>query len=340
MTFQRFKGQGPIPGYAPDEEDGRHPLRHPAGYLAGEALAQAVNVALALEMPLLVTGEPGTGKTQLGYRMAAELGLGRPLRFDTKSSSQAVDLFYQFDSVRQFAQSQLNAAARQPLPEASEFLEIRPLGRAILESLAPGEVAAKLGPRLVRHPHARRSLVLIDEIDKAPRDFPNDLLNQIENLQFTLHELGNLTFQASRDFAPVILITSNSEKQLPEPFLRRCVYHHIEFPRTEQELSRILDLRLQKLALKGRPAYGELVRWFFALRADVTLAKKPSTSELLDWLRVLHLAGLNLERPIEEQRATLKHCLGSLLKMQQDIELVTARLDAAGTPLLRDDGRR
>jgi MoxR-like ATPase len=334
MTFDRFKGQGPIPGYEPDEEDQRHPLRNPNGYRAGEALAQAVNVALALEMPLLVTGEPGTGKTQLGYRMAAELGLGRPLRFDTKSSSQAMDLFYQFDSVRQFAQSQLNAAARQALPEASEFLEIRPLGRAILESLEPQAVAGTLGPRLVRHPHPRRSLVLIDEIDKAPRDFPNDLLNQIENLQFTLHELGNQTFQASRDFAPVILITSNSEKQLPEPFLRRCVYHHIEFPQDEQALGEILGSRLRQLEFEGSPAYAELVRWFFALRKDVTLAKKPSTSELLDWLRVLHQAGLDKARPIEEQRATLKGCLGSLLKMQQDIERVTARLDDRHTRLL------
>jgi MoxR-like ATPase len=331
MSFDRFKGRGDIPGYEPSGEDRRRPLRNPVGYRAGAALASAVNVALALEMPLLVTGEPGTGKTQLAYRMAAELGLGRLLRFDVKSSSQATDLFYQFDSIRQFAQSQLSAAQKQPLPEAHEFVRIHALGRAILGSLPPAEVARRLGPAFA-HAQAARSLVLIDEIDKAPRDFPNDLLNQVENLEFTVAELGE-TFKADPAFAPVIVITSNSERQLPEPFLRRCVYHHIEFPKDRGEIEAILGARLQQLELRGR-AYDELVRWFFKLREDINLVKKPSTSELLDWLSVLARAGLDMERSIEQQRGLLKTCLGSLLKTQLDVERIAARLDDAGTPLL------
>lgn len=331
MTFERFKGRGDIAGYEPGAEDRRRPLRNPVGYRAGPALAQAVNVALALEMPLLVTGEPGTGKTQLAYRMAAELDLAGPLRFDVKSSSQAADLFYQFDSIRQFAQAQLHAAERKPLPEGREFVRIHALGRAILDSLPPAEVQRRLGPAFA-HARAGRSLVLIDEIDKAPRDFPNDLLNQIENLEFTLHELGE-TFRADPAFTPVIVITSNSEKQLPEPFLRRCVYHHIEFPRDRAEIEAILGARLRQLELRG-VAYDELVRWFFKLRDDVELVKKPSTSELLDWLCVLSRAGLELDRSIEQQRDKLKACLGSLLKTQPDAERIAARLDDTSTPLL------
>lgn len=323
MTFERFKGRGDIAGYQPTEDELKTPLRNPNGYRAGEDLARAVNVALALDMPLLVTGEPGTGKTQLAYRMAAELGLGAVLRFDTKSSSQASELFYQFDSIRQFAQSQLNAAAQKPLPESREFLRIQALGGAILRTLDPVEVARRIGP-LPGHDRPIRTLVLIDEVDKAPRDFPNDLLNQIENLEFTVHELGE-RFKADRAHAPVIVITSNSEKQLPEPFLRRCVYHHIEFPRDKVELEEILGARLSRMELEG-VAFEELIKWFFKLRDDPGLTKKPSTSELLDWMRVLAQAGLDRSRSINDQRPVLRACIGSLLKTREDVERITARI--------------
>ncbi len=314
MALKRFVGSGPITGGA----TGADALRDPAGYRAGSDTANAVNVALALAMPLLVTGEPGTGKTQLAYRIAAELGLGAVLRFDTKSSSVASELFYQFDNVRQFAQSQLHAAAGRELPASREFLRLSAMGEAIVRTLPPAEAAAQLGP-LVRHTAPLRSLVLIDEIDKAPRDFPNDLLNQSENLEFALPELG-CSFRAAAALAPVVVISSNSEKQLPEPFLRRCVYHHIEFPQDPAELEAILGARLARLEL-GSSTRSEALQLFFKFRENQALAKKPSTSELLDWLRALSALGLDNSRTLAEQRPLLEQALGSLFKTHDDLAL-------------------
>lgn len=327
MTFERFVGSGDIKSAAGATSN---PLHNPRGYVAGPELARAVNVALALQMPLLVTGEPGTGKTQLAYRVAAELGLGDVLRFDTKTSSSATDLFYHFDTVRQFAQSQLQAATGKSIPRPQEFLRFNALGKAILRSLDPAEVNRRVGID-VGHASPNASLVLIDEVDKAPRDFPNDLLNQIENLEFAIPELGE-HLRADRRFAPVIIITSNSEKQLPEPFLRRCVYHHIEFPRDPKAIDQILGARLSTLGLEGAGAR-DLVRLFFRLRDDTRLAKRPSTSELLDWMRVLAAAGFDMQRAIDDQRETLRTCAGSILKTSDDIQRFRELL-ASSQPLL------
>lgn len=324
MTFEIFRGHGPIEGSSSNPLlAGVNPLRDPQGYRAGSDLTSAVNMAMALQMPLLVTGEPGTGKTQLAYRLAAELGKSEVLRFDTKSSSQANELFYQFDNVRQFAQSQLNAAAGKLLPEPREFLHLAAMGHAILRTLDPDLVEERLGQSM-RHAEPTSSVVIIDEIDKAPRDFPNDLLNQIENLEFFIPELG-YTFTADHAFSPIVIITSNSEKQLPEAFLRRCVYHNIEFPNDQTEIEAILGARLQRLQLKGI-AYDEALALFFKLRNHSALIKKPSTSELLDWLRALSSAGLVLDTPLKEQQPLLEVCLGTLLKTSDDVRIARSML--------------
>lgn len=314
MSFAVFKGQGPIAGWTASGGDA---MKDPTGYRSGPELARAVNVALTLRMPLLVTGDPGTGKTQLAYRMAAELGLGPVLRFNTKSSSTASELFYTFDTVRQFAQSQLEAAAGRALPDARQFVRPQALGRAILSALEPAEVETQLGPGH-RHAQALRSLVLIDEIDKAPRDFPNDLLNQIEEREFHLPELG-AHFRAPEALAPVIVITSNSERQLPEAFLRRCVYHHIEFPKDLDELQQILGQRLQSLQLNSA-RMTDALQLFFRVREEKAFSRAPSTSELLDWLRALKAHGLQEDQPLQQQGAALMAAAGSLFKTREDLD--------------------
>lgn len=325
-AFKRFRGSGPIQGAEgnPLVKDA-DVLRDPRGYRASSELANAVNVALVLKMPLLVTGDPGTGKTQLAYRVAVELERTEVLRYNTKSSSQASDLFYSFDSVRQFGQCQLSAARKEELPDARDFIEFSAMGHAILRTRSPEWVEDRLGKRF-GHAAATFSVVVIDEIDKAPRDFPNDLLNQIEDREFFVPELRE-TFKADKnpDLAPIVIITSNSEKQLPEPFLRRCVYHHIEFPRDKAEIEAILGERLKQIRLEG-VAYQDAVAFFFKLRDQGTISKKPSTSELLDWLRALSNAGLVMEQALSEQRQLLEPCLGTLLKTTEDMKIAKSLL--------------
>jgi MoxR-like ATPase len=160
--------------------------------------------------------------------------------------------------------------------------------------------------------------VLIDEVDKAPRDFPNDLLNQIEEHEFYVPELG-IGFKADRDLAPVVVITSNSERQLPEAFLRRCIYHHIEFPKDLKELQVVLGERLRSLDLED-DILNDAVKLFFQIRADRAFSRAPSTSELLDWLRALRQHGLQPGRPLKEQTQALGAAAGSLFKTREDLE--------------------
>ena len=235
-------------------------------YLADEHLVEAVNVALAVGQPLLVTGEPGCGKTRLAWSIANELGLGTPLQFYTRSDSRARDLLYTYDAVRRFHDIQVkDERAKDP----SNYIRYEPLGRAILEQ--------------------RRRVVLIDEVDKAPRDFPNDLLTELERMRFEVPELDVNRVKES-SVRPVVVLTSNSERQLPLPFLRRCVFHHIEFP-THEKLRCIVKERLGMLDLSPDLIRSAVDR-FQEVRSIPQLTKKPATSELLAWMMALQRSGV------------------------------------------------
>ena len=240
-----------------------------------------MNVALQLGQPLLLTGQPGTGKTEAAYSIAWELGLGPVLKFESKSTSVARDLFYSYDALGRFHASQRGGDV-----DALAFIRFGALGKAILEANPREAVAHLLAPDA---PHAgpRRSVVLIDEIDKAPRDFPNDLLNEVEHMYFRLPELGNVQVDAGADMRPVLILTSNSEKNLAEAFLRRCIFYHLPFPDPERLLD-IVHARLGEAAGASRELIVQALEVFARLREpQAGLAKRPSTSELLAWLRLL-----------------------------------------------------
>lgn len=273
-------------------------LDHPEDYEADPGLADAVNVALALGRPLLLTGRPGTGKSQLADRVAWEFNLAPVLRFEAQSVSEAQDLFYRFDTVGRLAAAHTHGTAGV---DPKEYMQFVALGKAVLFS-KPRREAEDLfrSPVLkLQHPApetGRPSVVLIDEIDKASRDFPNDLLAAMEHLRFRVNEIGR-EFQANPapDMRPITIITSNSERELPEPFLRRCVYYNIEDP-NEETLARIVHRRvLQHLpivrgdgAAKGT-LFEDLVSCFVSYRNEMPngATYKPGTSELIDLARVV-----------------------------------------------------
>jgi MoxR-like ATPase len=200
-------------------------MRDPREYRRDPGLADAVNVALLLRQPLMVTGAPGTGKTVLASSIAFELGLDPPLPFETKSTSQARDLFYAYDALGRFTAKEFGSGTGR----AADYISFNALGEAIVRANDPGTVQDVL-PTGYLHPGKRRSVVLIDEVEKAPRDFPNDILNEIERMYFRIPELGNRRVEADPDQYPIVLMTNNSEKSLPDAFLRRCIYYNIPFP--------------------------------------------------------------------------------------------------------------
>jgi len=265
-------------------------------FVPGEELETAINTALAVGSPLLITGEPGTGKTQAAYYTAYKLGVEPVLHFQVKSESSAGDLLYYFDSVRYFhdANTRSNNSAHTTLDKA-QYVERRLLWQAFVSE--------------------KPSVLLIDEIDKAPRDFPNDLLHELDKMEFTVAETQE-RITASPDMRPIVFITSNSERRLPEPFLRRCVYHNIRFNET---LVRQAVEQRQKEYAQLSPQFVEMaVRRFLALRSR-PLRKTPSTGELLVWLRVLATAVGTYPEKLSDSLSQLPF-LGTLLKDQQDIQ--------------------
>lgn len=297
-------------------------IEDPAGYLPNPSLSHAVNVALILGMPLLLTGEPGTGKTQLAYAVGASVGCP-VFKFETKSTSQAKDLFYTYDS--------LSAFKMRDITDPRAFISYQALGRAILESfeLANPQVQALL-PKDYQHDGPRRSVVLIDEIDKAPRDFPNDLLNEIDRLYFRVPELQNMSSPGANEgeetvpskYRPIVILTSNSEKGLPDAFLRRCIYFDIPFP-SAKELTEIVSSRVEGLR-SGDKLVDDVLGMFEILRGSdrsIALKKKPSTAELLNWLQILLHRGAKSTDRLVDHKELVTETLSVLVKNSDDRRL-------------------
>ncbi|MCP4696261.1 MAG: MoxR family ATPase [Gammaproteobacteria bacterium] len=304
----------------------------PEAYLPDPDLVAAVKVALMLGRPLLLTGDPGCGKTHLAYHLAADKNLPSPLRFDTKSISSARDLFYTYDAIGHFHAAQVTKD-REGDPDPMPHITPNALGLAILLTRTAEELKKQkvdLSPLLgnidlEKYRPPCRSVVLIDEIDKAPRDFPNDILTEVENLSFRIPELDNtlrISIKPDPKLRPVVVLTSNSEKHLPDAFLRRCVYYDIQFP-GEAMLRRIIDAHLGELAKTRAVRFNEALRFFLELRQDRRgLKKKPATAELLNWLLVLNEI-LDPGKPMTQQADKVKNSFSGLVKNAEDQKIAS-----------------
>lgn len=292
-------------------------LRSPDRYLVDEGLRDACNVALLLGQPLLLTGEPGTGKSRFAHALAHEFGLDAPLVYAVKSTSTARSLFYHYDALQRYQDVQ--SGTRPEEAPASRYLTINALGKAILNSLERHDLPAVVQP-LAAVARPRRSVVLIDEIDKAPRDFPNDVLTELEDLCFRIPELGDVELQANPALRPLMVLTSNSERDLPDAFLRRCAYYHIPFPSSDR-LAEIVASQLQMVPADSRLVQDGLAL-FTELRDRGGLTKKPATAELLLWLLTLRqLLGDGADATglrQAEARDAVGRSLSSLIKRADD----------------------
>jgi MoxR-like ATPase len=270
-------------------------LKHFTGterYIATPELSMAVNAAVALARPLLIKGEPGTGKTQLAEEIAATLR--RPLHeWHIKSTSKAQQGLYEYDAVSRLRDSQLGEGR---VHDIANYIVKGKLWEAFQSEVQP--------------------VLLIDEIDKADIEFPNDLLRELDRMEFYVYETRELVRAKHR---PIIVITSNNEKELPDAFLRRCFFHYIRFP-DEETMRRIVDVHFPGLK---RELLAEALGSFFRLREVPGLRKKPSTSELLDWVKLLVAEDIPPEAlRADDAKKTLPPLYGALLKNEQDMHLV------------------
>ena len=264
------------------------------GYIASRALLEAVNCAIALERPLLIKGEPGTGKTLLAQNVAE--GLGMPMEsWHIKSTSKAGDGLYVYDTVQRLNDARFGSG---DVSDIRKYIRHGPLGRVF---------AAK-----------ERHVLLIDEIDKADLEFPNDILLELDEMRFYIMETGDEIVATQR---PVVIITSNNEKELPDAFLRRCVFYFIDFPDVDL-MKEIIEVHHPNL---DTTLLDQVLIKFYWLRGQNELRKKPSTSELIDWISVLLRSGIS-----EEQLQSHIPFLGSLLKNEQDTESLTSYTQGGG----------
>ncbi len=258
-------------------------------YVSTDDLTVAVNAAISLEKPLLVKGEPGTGKTELARQIAKSLNL-EIIEWNIKSTTKALQGLYEYDAVSRLRDSQLGGKVQ----DISKYIK---KGK-IWESFETN----------------KKSVLLIDEIDKADIEFPNDLLQELDRMEFYIYETGKLVKAKKR---PIVIITSNNEKELPEAFLRRCFFHYIRFPDIEI-LKKIVKVHFPEIK---KNLLDSALKTFFKIRDIPGLKKKPSTSEALDWLKLLLVEDLDSKDLKTDGKNILPKLHGALIKNEQDIQL-------------------
>ena len=259
-------------------------------YVATDDLTIAVNAAVTLERPLLVKGEPGTGKTELARQVSAALGLPM-IEWNIKSTTRAQQGLYEYDAVSRLRDSQLG---EERVHDVKNYIRKGKLGQAF-------EAEGK-------------TVLLIDEIDKADIEFPNDLLQELDKMEFFVYETGETIKAENR---PIVIITSNNEKELPDAFLRRCFFHYIQFPEMDT---------LRKIVEVHHPGIKEsllttALTQFYEIREQQGLKKKPSTSEVLDWLKLLLAEDMDAADLKKDGKSALPKLHGALLKNEQDVHL-------------------
>ena len=265
-------------------------FKNTENYITTEDLEMAVNAAINLEKPLLVKGEPGTGKTELAKQVAIKLGL-KLFEWNIKSTTKAHQGLYEYDAVSRLRDSQLGD---KKVNDIKNYIK-----KGTIWSAFSSE---------------EKAVLLIDEIDKADIEFPNDLLHELDKMKFLVYETGEVVSAKKR---PIVIITSNNEKELPDAFLRRCFFHYIQFP-DHETLSKIINVHFPDIKKNLLQSALEI---FFDIREVPGLKKKPSTSEILDWIKLLLVEDISVTDLKKEPKDMLPILYGALLKNEQDVQL-------------------